>query len=253
VVEKTAPRIAQLDADGQAAFAYDIRVRNVGPGPAPKTTLQDRAPSGARFVRITHQPSQVTCSIGSGGAVLSCRLGDLVPAQSVDVQVDVVVKGSGGATTTNVASASCQPEPTGPCSAQASATTRLIAPFKPPAAKPPAAKPPAAKPPAAKPPSSKPVVTCATISITPSALTADGKPHDITVNVRSGGAGVAGAAVLFKGPGVLRVVRVGSDGSSVVTLTPRRAGILTVGLRGVRVCQVQKVGIAQVATPPVTG
>jgi uncharacterized repeat protein (TIGR01451 family) len=287
-VDKRAPATAHLDVGGRAAFAYDIRVRNDGPDTAPKVSLQDQAPAGVRFVKVTHQPSQTSCTIGGGGATLTCDLGDLIPAQSVDVQVDVAVKAAPGSVT-NKATASCKPEPTAPCQADDSATTRLLAPFRPPAVKPrppavkpkppaPKPKPPAAKPkpPAAKPPAPKPkppaakpkpkppavelpppakhpAVTCQTITVSTKTLIASRKPQKLVLTVKKGASRAPGATIVFRGPGIARIVHAGSNGVAAVTLKPPKPGVLTVSVRRLRACQIQQIGIAKPKKPPITG
>jgi uncharacterized repeat protein (TIGR01451 family) len=270
-VAKRAPVSAQISNAGVAAFAYDIRVSNAGPDPAPNTTLTDPAPSGARFVRITHQPSQNSCSITGNGSQLRCNLGTLIANQSVDVQVDVEVRSSGGQTT-NVATASCSPQPSTPCTAKASATTRLEAPFtppsrpkpkppapkppapKPPAPKPPAPKRPAPKPPAPKPPApSQPTVTCQTVSIKGS-LEASGRPQTITIAASHNGTpAAAGTRLRLRGPGISRALELGARGTATVTLSPRSPGTLTISQPGAGTCAATTINIVGVSAGNFTG
>jgi hypothetical protein len=230
VVTKAAPSTAYLSNAGVAAFSYDIRVRNAGPDPAPHTTLTDRAPTGARFVRITRQPSQGSCSITGGGSQLHCSLGTLVANQSVDVQVDVAVRASGG-NATNLAVASCTPEPSGPCTATTTATTRLLAPFTPPR---------------------RPALACPAVSVKGS-LRASGRPQTITISAAHNGNPAAGTRLHLGGAGVSRIVRLGPGGTATVTLSPTRPGTLTLSVPGVRGCAATTITIAAVSPAQVTG
>jgi hypothetical protein len=231
LVTKIAPRFVYLGLDGRAALSYDIRVRNLGPDPAPGTTLRDPAPAGATFVRVLHQPSQDSCAIGAAGKLLTCNLGTLVAAQSVEVRVLVGIRASAPRTSRNVAVASCTPEPApaAPCRDTGFAVTRLLVPFKPPPA------------------------ACQRISVTPAELVGDGSAQAVTVSVRARLKPVAGATVVLAGPGIFRTLRTGSNGTASTTVTPTKTGLLLVGLRGGNACRTQRVGIVGAATPPVTG
>jgi hypothetical protein len=231
LVTKNAPRFVYLGFGGHAALSYDIRVRNIGPDPAPGTTLRDPAPAGATFVRILHQPSQDSCSIGEAGKLLTCSLGTLVAAQSVEVRVLVGIRSSAPRTSRNVAVASCTPEPApaAPCRDTAFAVTRLLVPFKP------------------------PPVVCQRVSVTPAQLVGDGSAQAVTVRVHARLKPVSGATVVLAGPGIFQTVRTGSNGTASTTVIPTKSGLLLVGLRGGNACRTQRIGIVGAAAPPFTG
>jgi von Willebrand factor type A domain len=226
-VSKTGPASVYLNAAGAATFAYDIRVRSTN-GTSTDTTLVDPAPKGARFTRVTRRPNPGSCSIVSAGKALSCRFGDLVAGQSVGIGVQLTVRATGGSTVTNTATASCQPAVPAPCTAKASAKTRLLAPFLPPA-------------------------RCTTILANPQSLVADGLPQGLKITLRKGSTAAAGVTVVLTGPGIHRTGNTGSTGVFRTTLKPQTAGRLRIGLRGAKPCSAGVVGIVAAGTPPLTG
>jgi hypothetical protein len=231
-VEKVARLVVYRNARGLATFPYDIRVSNAGPDPAPDTVLRDTAPRGVRYVRIVKRPSQGACSILSSGRLLVCRLGDLVRGQSVDVSLIATAGPSAGASVTNIATARCTATTEGLCIAFDSARTRLLAPFAPPP-------------------------TCDTVAVRPRALTASGNPQTLNVAVRRGTRAVVGATVVASGPGIAVTARTGSRGVAQMTLRPTTSGVLTIRLRGAKMCNAPpRVGIAAAAAgvgPSLTG
>ena len=168
----------------------------------------------------------------------------------------MIVKSRPGSVT-NTVKASCQPDPAGPCAAEASASTKLLPPFAPPTPPGPKPKPtpPAATPPSkpaptppskpkptppnkpapnnpSKPPAGNSAAACQSVSVRPSSLSGDGKPQTLTVSVTRDGDPVANAAIVLEGPRIARVVHAGANGTVAITLVPRRAGVLTVSIRG---------------------
>jgi uncharacterized repeat protein (TIGR01451 family) len=77
-------------------FDYTITVTNNGPGSATAVTLNDSLPAGMSFGSVT--PSQGTCT---GGAVISCDLGDLALGATATITVTVTATATG--TFTNIA------------------------------------------------------------------------------------------------------------------------------------------------------
>jgi hypothetical protein len=130
-VDKTAPAEVHASASGKATLRYTLAVRNTGPDLATQVTLQDRAPAGVRFTRVVRQPSQGRCTIGGSGRELSCGVGDLVTVQSVSVVVEAVASG-GPAQVRNTVTAACTTSPVVPCTASASAVTRVVRALLPP-------------------------------------------------------------------------------------------------------------------------
>ena len=225
-LHKSAPATVFLDAEGRASFVYEIRGSSTTP--APRATLTDIAPRGVTFTRIIDHPGPGVCSIGRAGKLLTCT-GSLVAGQSYGIKVLVSVTASAGTTITNTAVATCKPESGAPCSAKASAKTRLIGLFLPPSG-------------------------CATISVSPSSLLVSGQPQTLVARVRSGGRPVAGATVVVAGPSVRASANTGSTGVARIAVKPTVPGVLTVSLRGEKACSVQRVGIvAGSVLPSLTG
>ena len=228
-VRKLAPPRVFREANGTATIPYDMRVRNDGPIPATQTILRDPAPPGTRFIRIVKQPSQGSCSLENAGALLTCDLGTLVEAQSVNVKVEARVAARATAPTVkNTATASCTTDPAAPCSEDRSATTRLLEPFTPPSAG-----------------------KCV-ISTRPKALTASGKSQPLTVKAARGHAAVTGATVVISGPGIRDTGRTGPNGTVSTTLAPRTPGVLSVDVRA-EGCGTKRIGIIAATSPSLTG
>lgn len=71
-------------------FTYTISITNNGPGTATAVILEDPLPGGITFGSVN--PSQGTCT---GGAVVSCELGDLAQGQAATVVVAVTAAETG--------------------------------------------------------------------------------------------------------------------------------------------------------------
>ena len=215
---------------GEAWRAFDYAIRVQTAGLAPGTTLKDTAPQGTRFVRIVRPPNQGSCSLENVGKQLTCKLGNLIAGQSVDIAVRVELSVAQTSTTTieNTAVATCHPNPAVKCTSKGTATTRLLAPFLPPAG-------------------------CNRILVDRLVLNANSSPQPLVVRVGQNGKPVAGATVVLTGPGIRTNGNTGSTGLLRTTVTPHTAGVLTVGLRGSKACSIRHIGIASAATPSVTG
>jgi uncharacterized repeat protein (TIGR01451 family) len=225
-VAKSAPASVYLTALGTATFEYDIRI--TATGPATNSSLVDQAPRGSRFVAIVHKPNPGSCAIANAGRALLCHFGDLVNGQSVAVGVRIALIAHAGTTIVNTVTAACKPAVPAPCQAKASAKTKLLAPFLPPA-------------------------KCTTVSVSPQTLTADGTRQPVTVRLRVGKKPAAGVTVVLVGPGIRRSGNTGSTGVFRTTVSPQTPGILVVGLRGAKACSAGRVGLVAPATPPLTG
>jgi uncharacterized repeat protein (TIGR01451 family) len=224
--------------NGRATIAYDIRVQNNGPDPAANVTVSDPAPSGVVLTTITQQPSQGSCAIQSGGALLSCTIGTLAVGQSVAIKVDATVSVTG--TITNTGTTSTTTPEANVANNTDSAQTVVVAPVTPPTPKP--------KP--------KPVPEiCNTVDVTPKMLKGNGKAQKIRVTVTKGKTkkGAAGVSVRITGPGVDRTVTAGKNGKISVTVKPTKPGIIRVEVKNAKACNTQRIGVIGVYQPPVTG
>ena len=223
-VDKSAPTKAYRGTDS-TSFAYDVRVSNAGPDPAPDTVLNDPAPAGGRFGRIIHQPAQGNCVVQHGGKSLACNFGTITAGQTLSVRLPVQIPGNAPGPVTNTATATCTPTPaTTPCKATGSATTRLVAPLTPPR-------------------------VCPAVVLSPSTFRANGVPQQTSVSVRP----PAATTVALRGPGVHVDVRTASSGKASATVTPTHAGTLTASANGGSGCAAQHFSILTAIAPAFTG
>ena len=237
-IQKDATTQVTLGSDGKATIVYDIRVSDNGPDPAGGVTVSDAAPSGVTFTQIAQQPSQGSCSIQSGGALLSCSLGTLVAGQSVAIKVNATVTVTG--TITNTGTTTTTTPDTNPANNTDSAQTLVVAPVKPPVTP--------------KPPVVLPEI-CNTIEVTPKMLKGNGKAQKIGVKVTLGKSnkGVAGVTIKITGLGISKTVTSGKNGKATVTVTPKQPGIIKVEIQNKKACNTQRIGVVGVYEPPVTG
>jgi uncharacterized repeat protein (TIGR01451 family) len=232
-IQKDATAQVTLGSNGQATIVYDFAVKNNGPDPAANVTVSDPAPSGVTFTTVAQQPSQGSCSIQSGGALLTCTLGTLAAGQSVAIKVNATVTQTG--TITNTGTTTTTTPDTNPANNTDSAQTIVVAPLKPPV-----------KPPVAP-------EICNTVAVTPKMLKANGKTQKITVKVTQGAKAVAGAKVKITGPGISKTVKSGKNGKVTVTVKPSKPGIIKVEIQNRKACNTQRIGVVGVFEPPVTG
>ena len=129
-IQKDATAQVTLGSNGQATIVYDFAVKNNGPDPAANVTVSDPAPSGVTFASVAQQPSQGSCSIQSGGALLTCSIGTLAVGQSVAIKVNATVTQTG--TITNTGTTTTTTPDTNPANNTDSAQTLVVAPVKPP-------------------------------------------------------------------------------------------------------------------------
>ena len=232
-IQKDATAQVTLGSNGQATIVYDVAVKNNGPDPAANVAVSDPAPSGVTFTSVAQQPSQGSCSIQSGGALLTCSIGTLAVGQSVAIKVNATVTQTG--TITNTGTTTTTTPDTNPANNTDSAQTIVVAPLKPPV---------------------KPVVApeiCNTVTVTPKMLKGNGKSQKITVKVTQGKKGVAGAKVKITGPGISKTVTSGKNGKVTVTVKPSKPGIIRVEIQNKKACNTQRIGVVGVFEPPVTG
>ena len=199
-----------------------------------RADMSDPAPSGVTFTSVAQQPSQGSCSIQSGGALLTCSIGTLAVGQSVAIKVNATVTQTG--TITNTGTTTTTTPDTNPANNTDSAQTIVVAPLKPPV----------------KPPVVAPEI-CNTVTVTPKMLKGNGKSQKITVKVTQGKKGVAGAKVKITGPGISKTVTSGKNGKVTVTVKPSKPGIIRVEIQNKKACNTQRIGVVGVFEPPVTG
>jgi hypothetical protein len=210
-------------------------VNNNGPDAAANVTVSDAAPGGVTFVGVTEQPSQGSCSVGTG-VLLTCSLGTLAAGQSVSFKLNATVTVTG--TITNTGTTVTTTADTNPANNTDSAQTLVVAPAKPPV----------------KPPVVAPEI-CNTVTVTQKTLKGNGKSQTISVKVTRGATrkGVAGATVKITGPGISKTVKSGKNGKVTVKVTPKQPGIIRVEIQGAKSCNTQRIGVVGVYEPPVTG
>lgn len=220
---------------------YDLVVTNNGPNTAFGVILEDALPAGVTFVSAT--PSTGTCSYAAG--VVSCKLGNLLKGASA--QVTIVGRPTATGRVTNVAITMSETTETKTANNRDDETTTIVAPVTPPT-KP---KPPVTKPGAAK-PAPKPVAICVRLTILPRMLMA-GADGRLTLVTTAGQKPKAGVRIRISGAGLSQLVRTGANGRVVVTVKPKRAGIVKLTLVGVKACNGQRIGVVGAFEPPVTG
>ena len=233
-IQKDATAQVTLGSNGQATIVYDFAVKNNGPDPAANVAVADPAPSGVTFASVAQQPSQGSCSIQSGGALLTCSIGTLAVGQSVAIKVNATVTQTG--TITNTGTTTTTTPETNPANNTDSAQTIVVAPAKPPV----------------KPPVVAPEI-CNTVTVAPKTLKATGKTQKIVVKVTQGKKGVAGAKIKITGPGISKTVTSGKNGKVTVTVKPSKPGIIRVEIQNKKACNTQRIGVVGVFEPPVTG
>ena len=233
-IQKDATAQVTLGSNGQATIVYDFAVKNNGPDPAANVTVSDPAPSGVTFASVAQQPSQGSCSIQSGGALLACSIGTLAVGQSVAIKVNATVTQTG--TITNTGTTTTTTPDTNPANNTDSAQTIVVAPAQAPG----------------QAAGGAPEI-CNTVTVTPKMLKGNGKSQKITVKVTQGKKGVAGAKVKITGPGISKTVTSGKNGKVTVTVKPSKPGIIRVEIQNKKACNTQRIGVVGVFEPPVTG
>ena len=91
--------------------------------------------------------------------------------------------------------------------------------------------------------------------MTPAMITADGKPDRISITVTTGGKRPKGVKIVLHGAGVNASVRTNGSGAAVLTINPRKAGVITVTVAetNVKRCGAKRIGVVGVVLPPLTG
>jgi uncharacterized repeat protein (TIGR01451 family) len=205
-------------------LTYTLTVRNAGPDTATNVRVMDALPGAVSFVSVTS--SQGTCT---GGRVVSCGLGTI--ASGGRATVAIVVRANEAGAVLNTATVVGNEAETNTANNQASAPTLVRGVFQPPA-----------------------VVTCPTFTATPRSLSV-GRKGVIRVVVTSKGKGLKGVRIQVKGPGLLKSARTGANGRVVITVRPKRTGIVQIRmLNQPGTCGARRIGVVGVfQPPPVTG
>lgn len=222
----------------EGVVTYSLTVTNRGPRTATNVQLADPAPSGISY--LTASPSQGTCTVEP--ALVMCNLGTL--ASGATATVTVTGRATAVGTHVNVATVTGSGgTEANPADNVDDASTVVPAPLTPPTPKP------------APKPKPKPAV-CLNLTVSPRMIRADGDPDRIVVRVTAANKRVSGVRVLIRGNGVRASVTSGSRGIAVVSVNPRRAGIIriTATSKQQRVCGgARRIGVVGVFLPPLTG
>ena len=201
---------------------WTMVVTNNGPNNATAVTVADPVPAGMTFVSATS--SQGSCT---GGALVSCTLGNLNVGASVTITL-VTTAGVTG-TITNTATTVAKEQETNTANNTASASVVVKGPLVP------------------------PVVYCTAVRVSPKTLFV-GRKTTLTMRVSQHGKAVQGIRIKIKGS-TLNLTTAPSNGKGMVTtrVQPKRAGIVTIVPISHKGCTNPRIGVTGVFTPPVTG
>jgi uncharacterized repeat protein (TIGR01451 family) len=209
-------------------ITYTMVVTNNGPDTATGVTAADPLPAGTSFVSVS--TTQGTCANNAG--LIQCSIGTLAKGASATITL-VVTATQTGTITNTVTVVGKEPE-SNTANNTATATTLVPAPLVPPKPKP------------------KPPVVCYTFTVSSKTLTV-GKKGTLVVTVRNRGKAVRGATVVVSGQGIKKTAKTGKDGKARITITPKKAGIITIRVPQTIVCGARRVGVVGAFEPPVTG
>ena len=207
---------------------YSLTATNRGPDTATNVQLADPAPAGIAY--LTANPAQGTCNVAP--VLIYCGLGSIAAGRTVTTTITGRATTVGSHTNTATVTGSGGRE-TNPADNVDSAATVVPRPLLPPVP-------------------SKPQA-CLTLAVSPKMLKADGRIDRIVVKVTEGREPVAGVRVLVRGAGVRTTSRSNRRGIAVLSVNPRRAGLLTVSTFGTKrpLCGVKRIGVVGVFLPPV--
>jgi hypothetical protein len=197
-------------------------VTNNGPNNATGVTLSDPVPAGTTFVSVA--TSQGTCT---GGALVSCQLGNLNVGASVTITL--VTKANAPGTVTNTGTTVATEAETNTANNTASSSVTVRGPFVP------------------------PVVYCTAVAVSPKTLFV-GRTTVLSMKVSQNGKSVKGIRIKINGASLkLTTQASGANGVVKVRLQPKRPGIVTLVPVAKKSCKNPRIGITGVFTPPVTG
>jgi uncharacterized repeat protein (TIGR01451 family) len=203
-------------------------VTNNGPDGATGVKVADQIPAGTTFVSVS--ATQGTCT---GGAVVSCSLGDM--AKGATVTITIVTTANAAGTITNTTTVVGNESETNTANNTASASVAVNGAFVPPKAKPPAA-------------------ICSTVVAAPKLLYV-GRGVTITLHIAQRGKAAKGVRIRITGPGLnVRTKPSNARGVIKVHVKPKKAGIVRfTPIKPQKACKAVRIGITGVFTPPVTG
>jgi uncharacterized repeat protein (TIGR01451 family) len=218
ITKSAAPNPAVLGKQ----VTWTMVVTNNGPNNATGVTVADPVPAGMSFVSVT--ASQGTCT---GGALVSCALGNLNVGASVTITLVTTSTTTG--TITNTATTVAKEAETNTANNTASASVVVQGPFVP------------------------PVHYCTAVAVSPKQLFV-GRKNTLTMKVTQHGKAKPGVKVRVKGSTISLVSRP-SNGKGVIkqTVKPMKAGIVVFSPVATQSCKNPRVGVIGVFTPPVTG
>jgi len=218
ITKSVAPNPATLGNQ----VTWTMVVTNNGPNNATGVTVADPVPAGMSFVSVTS--SQGSCT---GGALVSCTLGNLNVGASVTITLVTTASTTG--TIVNTATTVAKEPETNTANNTASASVVVNGPFVP------------------------PVHYCTAVAVSPKSLTV-GHKNTMTMKVSQHGKAKPGVKVRIKGSTISLVTKP-SNGKGVIkqTVKPMKAGIVVFSPVATQSCKNPRVGVIGVFTPPVTG
>jgi uncharacterized repeat protein (TIGR01451 family) len=204
-------------------ITWTMVVTNNGPNNATGVNVADPIPAGTTFVSAS--TSQGSCT---GGAMLSCSLGNLNVGVSVTITLVTSTQVTG--LVPNTATVVGNEAETNTANNTASASVQVVGVIKPPT-----------------------VTYCTALVVSPKQMLV-GKTHILTIKVSQHGKAISGVKVRIKGA-TLSITTSASNSQGVVkrTVKPGRAGIVTFVPVAHKSCKNPRVGVIGVFTPPVTG
>jgi uncharacterized repeat protein (TIGR01451 family) len=207
---------------GTGNITWTIVVTNNGPDADTGVTVSDPMPAGNAFVSANS--TQGSCT---GGAILSCNIGNMAAGASVTITLVTTPSTTGNQVNTATVAGN-RPE-TNTANNQASATVLVVGPATPP-------------------------VFCVAVSkVTPKQLFV-GRKTKLTIHVTQHGKAVSGIHVQIKGPKIdVRTAASNNKGVVTRTVKMKKAGILIFSPIASKRCNTKRVGVTNVFTPPVTG
>jgi uncharacterized repeat protein (TIGR01451 family) len=201
---------------------WSMVVTNNGPNNSTGVTVADPVPPGMTFVSVTS--SQGTCT---GGALVSCQLGNLNVGASVTITLVTTAATTG--TITNTGTTVANEQETNTANNTASASVLVNGPFVP------------------------PVTYCTAVAVSPKQLLV-GRANTLDLRVSQHGKAKAGVKVRVKGS-TIRLTTRPSNGKGVIKqqIKPMKAGIVVFTPVAAKSCKNPRIGVIGVFTPPVTG
>ncbi len=206
---------------GQGNITWTMVITNNGPDEATGVTLSDPMPAGNTYV--SSSTTQGTCT---GGATLSCDIGDMGVEASVTVTLVTTPSTTGDQT--NTVTVTGNETDSNPDNNTATATVQVTKPIKPPA--------------------------CIAIAkVSPQQLFV-GRKATLHIRITQGGKAKAGIKVKIKGPKLhITTKRSNHKGAIKQVVKVKKAGVIIFTPVASNTCNTKRVGVTGVFTPPVTG